>query len=199
MTRIQMRSVIAVAACLMAASVLAACGNNDSSTSTAAAAASTTTPASSGGSGDTVGVADSSLGQILVDSNGMTIYLFDKDTSGDASSCSGTCAQAWPPVTSKGMATAGSGIDASMLTTFKRDDGTTQVAFNGHPLYLYAGDSSPGDTSGNGLDQFGAEWYALTPKGANAEGGEASSSSGSDSSSSGSNSSSSGGGYSGGY
>ncbi len=168
MTGIKARGALALATCLVAATALAACGNSDNSTSTAAAASTSTptsTPASSGGSGDTVNVADSGLGQILVDSNGMTIYLFDKDTSGDASTCTGTCAQAWPPVTSKGMATAGSGIDASMLTTFKRDDGTTQVALNGHPLYLYAGDTAPGDTSGNGLDQFGAEWYAMTSAG----------------------------------
>jgi predicted lipoprotein with Yx(FWY)xxD motif len=193
MTGTKTRSVLALATCLVAATALVACGNNDSSTSTAAAA-STTTPASGGGSGDTVNVADSSLGQILVDSNGMTMYLFEKDTSGDASTCSGDCAQAWPPVTSKGTATAGSGVDASMLTTFKRDDGTTQVAYNGHPLYLYAGDSAPGDTSGNGLDQFGAEWYAMTSAGDSVDEGAASdgdSGSGSDTSTS-----SSSGGYS---
>ena len=55
---------------------------------------------------------------------------------------------------------------------FTRDDGTEQVAYAGHPLYLYEGDSKPGDTNGNGLDQFGAEWYALTPTGSNAEGSE---------------------------
>jgi predicted lipoprotein with Yx(FWY)xxD motif len=87
-----------------------------------------------------VAVADSRLGQILVGANAMTIYLFEKDGSGDASSCSGACAEAWPPVTVKGALAAGDGVDASKLTTFKRDDGATRVAYNGHPLYHYAGE-----------------------------------------------------------
>jgi predicted lipoprotein with Yx(FWY)xxD motif len=180
--------VLTIAASLTAATALVACGSNDSSTTSSTAAA----PSSSGGSssGD-VAVADSDLGQILVDANGMTVYLFEKDTSGDASTCSDACAAAWPPVTADGEPKAGDGVDASKLTTFKRDDGTTQVAYNGHPLYLYAGDSTPGDTNGNQLDQFGAEWYAMT-----AAGEAVPDSAGGDSSSSDTSSGDSSGGYS---
>jgi predicted lipoprotein with Yx(FWY)xxD motif len=176
MTGTKLRGAIAVAACLLAAGLLAACGNSDSS-STTAAAATTTTPASSGGSGDTVSVADSSLGKILTDGNGMTIYVFGKDTSGDASACSGDCASEWPPVTSAGKVAAGNGVDASKLTTFKRDDGMTQVALNGHPLYTFTGDSAAGDTTGNGLDDFGGIWNAATSAGDPVAGGSSSSSS----------------------
>lgn len=174
MTVTKLRGAIAIVAVLLAAGLLAACGNNDSSSTTAAA--SSTTPASSGGSGNTVSVADSGLGKILVDSNGMTIYVFGKDTSG-TSACSGDCASEWPAVASSGKVAAGSGIDASKLTTFNRDDGTTQVALNGHPLYTFTGDSSPGDTNGNGLDDFGGIWNAATSAGDPVAGGSSSSSS----------------------
>ena len=182
MTATKLRGAIAIAACLLAAGLLAACGSSNSSSSTTAAAA---TPASSGGSGDTVSVADSGLGKILTDGNGMTIYVFGKDTSGTASACSGDCASEWPPVTAQNKPSAGSGIDASKLTTFKRSDGTTQVALNGHPLYTFTGDSSPGDTNGNGLDDFGGIWNAATSAGDPVAGSSSSSSNTSTSSSSG--------------
>jgi predicted lipoprotein with Yx(FWY)xxD motif len=162
MTGSKLRAALALAACL-AAVLLAACGSNDSSDTSSAAA--TTTSASAGGSGDTVSVADSDLGQILVDSNGMTLYQFAKDTSGDASACTGECAGEWPPVTTEGKPTAGDGVDASKLTTLKRDDGTTQVAYNDHPLYSFTADGAPGDTNGNGLDDFGGVWNAVTSAG----------------------------------
>lgn len=127
-----------------------------------------TTPATAGATA--VDVADNAeLGEILVDSQGRTLYLFEKDGT-DQSNCSGTCAQVWPPLTTDGSPKAGEGVAASKLGTLKRDDGSTQVAFDGHPLYLYAEDTQPGDTNGNELDQFGAEWYALHPDGENAEG-----------------------------
>jgi predicted lipoprotein with Yx(FWY)xxD motif len=192
MSRSQARSAIAIGVSLIAATALVACGSNDSSASSSTIT-STTAASGSGSSGD-VAVADSGLGQILVDSNGMTIYLFDKDTSADASTCSGDCAQAWPPVTVKGTPKAGTGVDASKLTTLKRDDGTAQIAYNGHPLYLYAGDSAPGDTNGNDVDQFGAQWYAMTPAGESV--GDSDESSDEDSASTSTTNSSSSGGYS---
>ena len=153
------RTPIIAAACLVASVAIAACGSDDETTT--ASAGST----QAGGSSGDVAVAESGLGQILVGADGMTIYLFEKDTSANASACAGACAEAWPPVTVKGAAAAGDGVDSSKLTTLKRDDGTTQIAYNGHPLYYYAGDTAPGDTNGNGLDQFGAEWYAMTSAG----------------------------------
>ena len=158
--------VSAASACLVAALALAACGSDDETTSTAAAP-------SSGGSAASVNLDDNAdLGQILVDGSGRTLYLFEKDDEGDESYCDADCAKEWPPFTSTGQPQAGDGVDAAKLTTFQRDDGDTQVAYDDHPLYYYSGDQSPGDANGNGSDAFGAEWYALDAVGETVEGGE---------------------------
>ena len=120
-------------------------------------------PSSQSGSAS-VSVADSSLGQILVDGNGKTLYLFEADTS-TQSTCSGGCAQAWPPVTTNGAPKAAGGASASLLGTTARSDGTTQVTYGGHPLYSFTGDTKPGDTNGEGSTAFGAGWDVLTPTG----------------------------------
>ena len=175
-----------VAAVALAGLIVAGCGSSDSSSSTTAATAATTTAASTGGGGvATIDVADNpDLGKILTDADGNTVYLFEKDENG-VSNCSGGCAAEWPPVTTSGSPKAGSGADDSLLGTVKRDDGSEQVTYDNHPLYTYSGDSNPGDTNGNGLELYGAEWYALTPDGSNAEpaGGDESSSTGEDSTS----------------
>lgn len=162
MTRIRSIPVLAalVAVALVALAV-AGCGNNNDSGN--ATAASPPPKTKSGGSA-TVGVANSSLGNILVDSQGRTIYLFQQDT-GTKSTCSGACATGWPPVRVSGKPTAGSGVNASMLGTTPRSDGKPQVTYNGHPLYLFSGDSSAGDTNGQGVNAFGAAWYVVSPSG----------------------------------
>ena len=104
------------------------------------------------------------LGRILVDARGRTLYLFEKD-KGAASSCDGACASVWPPLTTGGTAKAGPGVTAAKLGVTKRTDGRTELTYGGHPLYTYAGDQKPGDVQGQGLDQFGAEWYVLAPGG----------------------------------
>jgi len=134
----------------------AGCGS-DSGTSTATAKA-------AGGSSATVSVANTGLGNILVDSQGRTLYLFEKD-SGTTSTCSGGCATAWPPLRASGKPTAGSGAKASLLGTTPRSDGKPQVTYDGHPLYGYQGDSKAGDTNGQGINGFGALWYVLSPSG----------------------------------
>jgi len=121
-------------------------------------------PTGANGKAATVGVASTNLGDILVNSAGRTLYLFQKD-SGTQSACTGACAAAWPPLLDKGKATVGSGADASKLGTTTRSDGTVQVTYQGHPLYLYAGDQKAGDTNGQGSTGFGAPWYALSPSG----------------------------------
>jgi predicted lipoprotein with Yx(FWY)xxD motif len=160
----------------LAALALAACGGDDSTSTTSSVASGSASSGSSSGGAGTVDLADNSaLGtEILVDSEGRTLYLFEKDDSADESYCSGACAKAWPPLTVDGDAAAGSGLDSSQLTTFDREDGAIQVAFAGHPLYLYTGDKAPGDASGNGVDAFGAEWYAIDSSGATVEEGESS-------------------------
>jgi predicted lipoprotein with Yx(FWY)xxD motif len=119
----------------------------------------------SGGGSGVVSVADNpQLGRILVDSRGFTLYNFEKDKGGE-SSCFNACAAAWPPYLVNGQPEAENGAEASLLATTERSDGGTQVVYNGWPLYTYAGDSKPGDARGNDFEQFGAEWYALTPAG----------------------------------
>ena len=161
-----------VAAALLAAgcgssSTNAASGSTSSKSSGGygygAPAKSATTTAPATGSA-TISSRMTSLGQILVDGNGMTIYLFEKD-KGTTSMCDSSCARFWPPVTTSGAPKAESGVIAAKLGTTKRADGTTEVTYNGHPLYLYAGDKSAGDVTGQGLNAFGALWYVLSPTG----------------------------------
>jgi predicted lipoprotein with Yx(FWY)xxD motif len=138
----------------------AGCGGDDEQATAAAGPPKTT----DGGSA-TIGVANAgSLGRIVVDSQGRTVYLFAKDT-GPASTCSGDCAVEWPPVTTKGKPRVGSGVSANKVGTTSRSDGKTQVTYNGHPLYLFEGDSGAGDTNGQGITAFGARWYVLSQAG----------------------------------
>jgi predicted lipoprotein with Yx(FWY)xxD motif len=121
---------------------------------------------SSGAPAAAVDLRGSKLGRILVDGQGRTLYLFEADKAGK-STCNGACASAWPPYLSSGTPQAGTGVTGALLGTSVRSDdsGGTQVTYHGHPLYYYAGDNQPGDTAGEGLNQFGAKWYALAPSG----------------------------------
>jgi predicted lipoprotein with Yx(FWY)xxD motif len=103
-------------------------------------------------------------GQALVDGKGRTLYLWEADKAGQPT-CTGPCAAAWPPVTVSGAATAGSGVNQSLLGTVKRADGTGQVTYNGHPLYYFVGDTAAGMAKGQGSKAFGADWYVLNAKG----------------------------------
>jgi predicted lipoprotein with Yx(FWY)xxD motif len=164
---------IALAGGLIAlAIVLAGCGGGSSSGAYGANASSGTASggAATGGAGSLVKLANSKLGKILVDADGRTLYLFEAD-KGAMSACNGACASVWPPLTTTGQPKAGSGLAASKLATTKRSDGKTEVTYNGHPLYTYAGDSAPGQTAGQGIDGFGAEWYVLSAAGNKIEAG----------------------------
>ncbi|WP_051864374.1 phosphatase PAP2 family protein [Streptosporangium roseum] len=112
----------------------------------------------------TVAVRDSKLGKILADGQGRTLYLFEAD-KGTSSTCYSACATAWPPLTTTGKPQAGSGASPALLGTTARTDHTTQVTYNGHPLYYFVTDVKPGDITGQGVDSFGAKWYVLNPKG----------------------------------
>jgi len=118
---------------------------------------------SSGGGGETeVEAEDSPLGTILVDQQGNTLYVFLQDT-GDTSTCTGDCAATWPALIAKGEVKAGGGgVDESLLGASARDDGTTQVTYNGHPLYYFSGDHAPGDTNGQGIGDI---WFVVSPAG----------------------------------
>ena len=114
--------------------------------------------------GATLKIARTPLGRILVDSRGITLYDFPKD-KGTTSSCYGACAALWPPLTTKGKPIAGRGVRASLLGTTKRKDGKLEVTYNRHPLYFFVSDRKPGQTTGQGLNQFGAPWWVLSPAG----------------------------------
>lgn len=112
----------------------------------------------------TVQARRSSLGKILVDGRGRTLYLFEADRP-NVSNCSGGCLTVWPALAAKGAPRAGRGVSAHKLGTIRRRDGRRQVTYARHPLYYYVADARPGDVSGQALDQFGAEWYVLAPSG----------------------------------
>jgi predicted lipoprotein with Yx(FWY)xxD motif len=145
----------------LAALAITACGGSSNNSNATAAAA---PPRAADGQTATIGMASTSLGNVLVDSQGRTIYLFQKD-SGTKSACSGACATAWPPVRSSGKPTVGSGLTTSKVGTTPRSDGKPQVTYNGHPLYLFQNDQNAGDTSGQGVSAFGAAWYVMSPAG----------------------------------
>lgn len=108
----------------------------------------------------TVMVADTSLGEALVDSEGMTLYVFDNDEPG-VSVCYDDCAANWPPLLAE-EPVAGDGADDGLLGTTERDDGTVQVTYGDRPLYYWAGDSAPGDVNGQGVSDI---WWVVAPDG----------------------------------
>jgi predicted lipoprotein with Yx(FWY)xxD motif len=128
-------------------------------TATALAVAGTTATG-----GTRLAIGKTPLGRILVDAKGRTLYDFPPD-KGTTSVCYGACAALWPPVLTQGKPVAGAGVRASLLGTTKRKDGKLEVTYNGHPLYYWVGDHHPGQTTGQGLNQFGGPWWVLSPAG----------------------------------
>jgi predicted lipoprotein with Yx(FWY)xxD motif len=160
-----MRKIWGAAGLAAFALTVSACGSSGSSSATTA-----NTPAAGGNSsssapaaagGNTVTAKTIGSQQVLVDSQGMTLYWFAIDTS-SKSNCSGSCATYWPPVT--GPVTAGSGVTGT-LGTITRSDGTKQATYLGHPLYTYVGDKGPGQNKGNGLNISGGLWWEMTVSG----------------------------------
>ncbi|MEU6234574.1 hypothetical protein [Kitasatospora sp. NPDC047058] len=181
------------AAVAVVASITVVCGGCSSSTksttpasttsaataATSAAGSPTASPTSAqsespspGATGAGTVVAAATIGKypnILVDSQGRTLYLFEADTS-PTSTCYDACATAWPPVLTTGAPTAANGADQAKLTTTTRKDGKTQVVYNGHPLYYFEGDKAQGDTNGEESSAFGAKWYVVNVSGDKVEG-----------------------------
>jgi predicted lipoprotein with Yx(FWY)xxD motif len=163
-----------LAAALTIALVAAACGGGDDgsdasaskstttearATTTTAVTATTTSNATTttSGAGATLQTASTSLGTIVVNADGKTLYAFAND-QGTTSACTGGCATIWPPLMDAGTPTAGAGIDASKLS--KAPSG--QVVYNGHLLYTYSADTAAGDTKGQGV---GGVWHVVAPSG----------------------------------
>ena len=169
------RRIIVAGAMAAAACLLTACGGASGSATSAPPAASSSGSAApaassgaSGGSGRDAALratTNSSIGAIVVDGAGRTLYRFDKDSaSPPASNCEGACANLWPPVL-VGTQISLTGVNRALLGTIKRADGTVQLTLHGWPLYRYAGDSAPGDVNGEGI---GGVWFAVRPTGAKA-------------------------------
>jgi predicted lipoprotein with Yx(FWY)xxD motif len=164
------RSRVIAAAPIVLTIALAGCGSSKSSSS-AASSKPASPPSASTAPGPTPSATPAALittkhdklGTILAyGSKKLTVYLFEGD-KGQASSCTGACASVWPPVAGKPQA-SGAATSAD-LGTITRPDGTTQVTYKGHPLYLYAKDKDDGDTYGQGIKSFAADWYVLAPSG----------------------------------
>jgi predicted lipoprotein with Yx(FWY)xxD motif len=151
-----------------AAAVITACGSSSPSSSGTAAGTSTTPQANTSapattGSGTTVSTRHTSIGTVLVNSQGRTLYWFAIDTP-TKSNCTGSCLTYWPPVQGKVTAAAGTNLPNG-FSTITGSDGKVQATYDGHPLYTYVADSSAGMTSGNGKNLSGGLWWAMTPAG----------------------------------
>ena len=151
--------VLALAACASSSSSSSSSSPAAAQSSSPAAAAGSSSPASS--TGNMVLSRTISGTAVLTNSKGMTLYWFGPDTS-TTSNCTGSCATYWPPV--MGPVTAGAGVTGT-LGTITRSDGTVQATYDGHPLYTYVGDKSPGQATGNGLNLSGGVWHEVTVSG----------------------------------
>jgi predicted lipoprotein with Yx(FWY)xxD motif len=160
MTTSRPTTILAGLAAVLVIALLAGCGGGGSTPST---------PKTTSGSAATLGIGSTGLGKVLVNSQARTLYLFKGD-SGSMSNCTGACATEWPPLRAAGKPTIGNGVQSSLLATSRRSDGAQQITYQGHPLYTFGGDTKPGDTNGQGLNDFGAGWYALSPSGTQVSG-----------------------------
>ncbi|MDI2124628.1 COG4315 family predicted lipoprotein [Yinghuangia seranimata] len=184
------RLVIAsIGAAALAAALVGGCSDNNKSSTSKTSPPASSAPAAppvapvypsaspTAGATGSPGVGAASLstqsvdrfGQVLVDAKSKTLYLFEADTS-STSTCYDSCAAAWPPALVTGTPTAGSGVDQSKLSTTTRQDGGTQLVYNGHPLYTYTGDTASGQANGEESTAFGAKWYLVNGDGNKVEG-----------------------------
>lgn len=114
----------------------------------------------------TVELRHTSLGKVLATASGFTLYEFTRDAK-NKSTCAklSGCPESWPPLQTATKPTAGPGVKASLLSAISLHSGGKQVTYAGHPLYIYSGDSGPGETSYVGAGAFGGHWYAVTASG----------------------------------
>jgi predicted lipoprotein with Yx(FWY)xxD motif len=124
-------------------------------------ATATPEPAMAEASATTVATGQTGLGTVLVNPEGLTLYAFTQEADGQIA-CTGGCLDAWPPLLVDGQPAAGDGVDASLLSTVERPDGSTQASYNGMPLYLSSDDAVAGDTNGQGFNDV---WFAVAADG----------------------------------
>jgi len=163
------KRMLALCAALALVAFAAGCGDDDddgdeadSAATATEQAATPTAPQEQAASGTAIKTGDSQYGQVLFDGDDQAVYYFDKESS-SKSECYGACAQAWPPVLTEGEPQASGGVQAGKLGTTERDDGSTQVTYNGRPLYYY--DEPAGEVSCHNVDEFGGLWLAVQPNG----------------------------------
>ena len=163
---------IAIAAVLAAVLIAAGCGSSAGGSAYSAGPSGSAAMASarSGTGASKVGVASSQFGRIVVDGKGRTLYLSEKDKR-RRSACYGECATFWPPLLTHGKPVARPGVKQSLLGTTRRANGSQQVTYAGHPLYRFALDTKPGQTKGEGLQDFGGGWDVVSPAGEKIESG----------------------------
>src|SRR3954471_15737391 len=140
--------------------------SSQSTTTPPGATTSAGATATAAAEGTVITVRDSDYGPMLFDGRNQAIYLFNKETT-STPACYGDCASAWPPVLTDG-APQPMGADANLLGTTKRDDGSTQVTYGGHPLYFYSNED-PGQVLCHDVDDFGGTWLVVTPAGTRSE------------------------------
>ena len=161
-----------VAACSSggAGAVAGATGSPEAAPATATSASGNGASGAYGAGGDasaapagvaSVGIGDTSLGKVLVDGAGLTLYIFTPDTGGK-SVCNGGCAASWPPLAGDPAPTSGAGLESASFGSITRDDGSAQATFFGMPLYSFAGDKAAGDVNGQGLN---GKWYVVAADG----------------------------------
>jgi predicted lipoprotein with Yx(FWY)xxD motif len=149
-------SLVAVAGCGSSGGAYGGGGGNASAASPAASVTAAKAPA--------LAVRKTSLGKVIVDSRGRTLYMFGADTK-NVSNCAGACATNWPPAAAPKKVKVGTGLSAKKVRAIKRSDGGRQISYAGHPLYRFAGDSKPGDVKGQGINAFGGIWTVVAPSG----------------------------------
>ena len=180
-------NLLRVGSCLALASTLAACSRSESSADTSMsagtiAADSAARGAASGGmqhdSATASPVAGSirtaslaKVGTYLTDANGRALYMFEKDAR-NSSTCSGKCAEEWPPFSAAATPVADSAIQSAKLGSITRPDNAKQTTYDGMPLYYYHDDTKAGDIEGQGKKEFGGSWYLVSPSGSKIEKGE---------------------------
>ena len=187
------------AALAAVALLVAACGSSASKPSASTSGAGATSASTSTASGApaaavtaSIATTSGSAGTFLTGAGGRALYLWDADKGGK-SNCSGACAAAWPPLLTKSAPHAKGGVKAGDLATVTRSGGVKQVTYKGHPLYYFAGDTHSGTTTGQGSNEFGAQWWLVNTAGSAITSG--SGSGGASAAASSSTSGSSGGGY----
>jgi predicted lipoprotein with Yx(FWY)xxD motif len=149
-----------------AALLAAACSSGSSTTTpTSPGTAASASPAGASGSSTEIKTMTGSAGAFLTDGSGRAVYLFMADPMGK-SVCTNACVSAWPPVLASGTPTGAGGVNGGSLSLIARSDGGKQVAYDGHALYYFSGDSGAGQVNGQGVDGFGAKWWLVAPTGA---------------------------------